>query len=461
MSDIWKNDRLGYQDIGKSFSNLLRSLEGSRVISIEAGFGRGKTFFRECWAKQLRAEGEVVVEVDVLHSDHTGDPVVTLLAALVKAMPQDGAAKKQSIVDTAKRIGAIGARAGVKAILKSGADEIIDALSDGAIDKLEDFDALDGLITDVGDEMSKLAGQLIASQMAAEKVRTEEMPQQLAALRDALVGGETGKQVIVIVDELDRCHPDYAIAFLEAMKLTFEKSGFLFCLMANPDYLERLAAHRFGGSDEEEPYLDKFVDIRLRLAPKGDALRLAAEELALQLPMGVPYGDHEEFSLERAARLAGELAVETGYSMRKLKRILLKVGLALRCHSGRPLDVPLLVFLAFREQAGEDSVPQRFLRRSYLTPEIGGRHLREVIEIQRESWRGDQGTKREQSKAASMQSEINEHCPELLSLPAASYESASDWRRIFVDLAPHYLPEHEDVLNAVAEVMVPERAQTK
>jgi len=457
LADPWENDRLGYKDIGRSFSNLLRSLDESKVISIEAGFGRGKTFFRECWATELRAEGEVVIEIDVLHSDHSGDPVVTLLAALVKAMPKDGTTKGKSILETAKKIGAVGARVGAKAILKSGADEVFDALSDSAIDKLEDFDALDGVITNVGDEMSKIAGQLIASQMAAEKVRTEEMPQQLAALREALVGGEEGKQVIVVVDELDRCHPDYAIAFLEAMKLTFEKSGFLFCLMANPDYLERLASHRFGNSDKEEPYLDKFVDIRLRLEPKGDALKLAAEEMALALPMGVPYGDHEEFSLERAARLAGDLAVETGFSMRKLKRILLKVELALRCHPERPLDVPLLVFLAFGDQARSSANFEEFLPRSFLTPDVGAQQMDALArEREEDPFKPDGGR-----AGANMSRTIRERCPELAHLPRDRYKLPNnddyyDWGKVFLYLAPHYIPDHQDVLNAVAEVMAPD-----
>ena len=56
-------------------------------------------------------------------------------------------------------------------MLRSGADEIIDALSDGAIDALGNFDALDGIVNELGDGMSKAAGHLIAAQMATEKVR--------------------------------------------------------------------------------------------------------------------------------------------------------------------------------------------------------------------------------------------------------------------------------------------------
>lgn len=44
--DAWKDDKLGYSEIGHAFTNLIQSLDTEKVISIEAGFGRGKTFFR-------------------------------------------------------------------------------------------------------------------------------------------------------------------------------------------------------------------------------------------------------------------------------------------------------------------------------------------------------------------------------------------------------------------------------
>jgi hypothetical protein len=168
--DPWENDRLGYKEIGHAFTNLVQSIDTEKVISIEAGFGRGKTFFRKAWAKQLKSAGEVVVEVDVQQSDHSGDPVITLLGALVDALPKDEEGKSKKALDIAKKVGAIGARALTRAMLKSGADEVFEAITNRTIDQLEDFDALDSVIKGVGSEMSKVAGQLITSQMAAERV---------------------------------------------------------------------------------------------------------------------------------------------------------------------------------------------------------------------------------------------------------------------------------------------------
>ena len=397
---------------------------------------------------------EVVVEEDVQQSDHSGDPVITLLGALVEALPKGKKGTGQKAFESAKRVGAIGARAFTRAILKSGADEVFDALSEGAIDKLEDFDALDGVIREVGSEMSKVASQLIASQMAAEKMRKIELPDQLNALRSALVENKKSKRVVIIIDELDRCHPDYAISFLEATKLIFGHAGFVFCLMVNANYLENLAQHRFGVAQEDEKYLDKFVDLRLKLEPKPDDFKAAVYELACGLPLQIPYGEGVEFSVERAAELASKLAIECGLSMRKTKRVLLKVELALRCYADRPLDAPLLVFMAFKDER-PDVVVQDHLPRSFLTPEAAKRVTEKTALSTLESFHDEQRREADRNRM------VSENAPELLQLPPDRYHNPKQqnfkpWALAFIALAPHYIPSHRSVLDGVASVMVEE-----
>jgi len=451
----WELDRLGYEAIGETFTNLIKSIETAKVISIEAGFGRGKTFFRTAWSEHLRQSGEVVIEIDVQQSDHSGDPVVTLLGALVEAMPKTDDDKGKKAIDSAKKLGAIGGRAVARFVLRAGAEEVIDAMAETAMDNLDDFDALDKVINELGDGMSKAAGQFIATQMAAEKVRKEELPQQLDALHAALIQNGESDRVIIVIDELDRCHPDYAIAVLEAMKLVFNQSGFVFCLMVNADYLERLAQHRFGVSTNDEKYLDKFVDIRLRLGPQENAFKNAVFELASELPLKIPYGESKSFSVEHAAELASMLAVQSGLSMRKTKRILLKIEIALRCYADRPLDASLLVFLAFRDEIG-GKINEDLLPRSFLTPEEGRR------QVDKPSGRHHLGFKEEAEFEYRLNELIKLKGPELLLLTDDCYslpddgKNYKDWAKVFKFLAPHYVPSHRDVLNAVAAVIVPD-----
>lgn len=449
--DPWENDLLDYKSVGQTFGNLIASIDEAKVISIEAGFGRGKTFFRKAWAEDLRQRGEVVIEIDAQQSDHSGDPVISFIGALIGALPDKAKDRRQEVYEKGKKIAGLTARTVLRVATRHAAEEIIETMTERTADKIDGLDALEDVVREIGNDMSKLAGDLIAGQMAAEQVRKKELPEQLHALHDALTAEVQTKRVVIIIDELDRCHPEYAIALLEAMKLVFDHPGFVFCLMINAEYLEKLAAHRFGTFTEGEKYLDKFVDLRLKLPTTEKALRAATRYLAEQLPLEIPFGETAEFSLEKCAEVASDLAVSCEFSMRQIKRVLLRVELAFRCYRNIPLDGPLVIFLAFKEASGRDFDPKVSLPRAALTPEVGKEFNTPL------DHRSIDAEQRRHHKAMEF---IQKNCPELRDLPEDRYKSPPldpgqryvDWVPICSHLAEHYIPGHQAVLDAVREL---------
>jgi hypothetical protein len=381
----WEGDSLGYKEVGETFTTLVKSVkDDTKVISIEAGYGRGKTFFRKHWAKHL-SDDEVVIQIDAHLSDHSGDPVLTFIGALIARLPKSDTPRRKEAIEKGKQIVGVLGRTVAGIAVKQGAGALVDYMGDQLLDAVDFDQAVEDKLDAVGAQVSKAVGNMIAAQITAERVRKKELPAQMNALRDALTEGKPNNRVIVMVDELDRCHPDYAIAFLEAMKLVFAHDGFVFCLFVNDEYLEGLAAHRFGAMKAGERYLDKFIDIRLKLPDTKDVIAGAAEELfkglkAVKHPL--PFGEGDEFTIERAARLAGELAPLSELSMRQIERVKLRVELALRCYPEQPLDYALLVLLAFLEATFFDDEDDKgksqkrnamseLLPRSELTPSRG------------------------------------------------------------------------------------------
>ena len=446
----WQGDLLDFAAYGVTFTNLIKSIDDTKVISIEAGFGHGKTFFRKAWAAHLRQAGEVVVEIDAQQSDHSGEPIITFLGALLEAMPEKERSKVATLAVKAGKFAGATARVVTRAVLRQGAEEVIETVADWASGQVAGNETLDGAIKELEEGMSKLAGQMIASQLAAEHARQKELPKQIEDLRDALTEGSAAKRVVILIDELDRCHPDYAISLLEAMKLVFGKPGFVFCLMVNADYLESIAHHRFGTRDAGEKYLEKFVDLRLRLKAREDAVNVATRQLAMTLPLAIPFGEGQAFSVESAARLAGELAADSGLSFRQIKRVLERVEMALRCYRDRPIDCPLLVNLAFEEVTGK-SRPHK-LKRAELTPEKATSVLKP----------GEHdGSIRAENSTYVFDKFIKETCPELLNLPQDRYELAPleggrtyyDHFKVLGGLGPRYIPEHQAMLQAVHRLL--------
>ena len=179
----------------------------------------------------------------------------------------------------------------------------------------------------------------------------------------------------------------------------------------------------------------------------------AIYDLTMDLPLKIPYGDGYEFRLEHAAELAGQLAVQSKLSMRKIKRILLRVELAMRCYADRPLDASLLVLLAFQTELNAPLVSD-LLPRSYLTPAEGKASLESIDKVRMGS---SESTRRAEHR---LKEWIHEKGIELTQLPRDRYSfpdnaNYKDWAMVFQFLAPHYVPNHMDALNAVASVLVP------
>lgn len=310
-------------------------------------------------------------------------------------------------------------------------------------------------VVELGDRMGKFGEQLVCTQLVAEHVRQTELPAQIRAIRDALTEGKAARRVVVLIDELDRCRPDYAIALLEAMKLIFNEDGFVFVLLVNGDYLNHIADHRYGTGKTGENYLEKFVDFRLKLRVPPEALAEATRELVAKIELAIPFGDDPAFSVAAAAELAAKIAPESGLSFRQIKRVVERVDLVAQCYRERPIDLPLLVYLAFREIArrvdGTLSFSPDLFLRAKLTPESAAGLLTG----------GEISSRAEDERHYKRKKFIAENCPALKGLPPERYrmpplpqgQSYHDWALVLQGLVPHYIPEHQAMLDAVHQLM--------
>ncbi|MGJ8628553.1 MAG: KAP family P-loop NTPase fold protein [Sulfitobacter sp.] len=73
------------------------------------------------------------------------------------------------------------------------------------------------------------------------------------------------KKLVIIVDELDRCRPDYALSLLEIIKHFFDVPHVHFVLGANMRELQNSVSARYGTGIDAAMYLQKFVTLTMRL----------------------------------------------------------------------------------------------------------------------------------------------------------------------------------------------------
>ena len=82
---------------------------------------------------------------------------------------------------------------------------------------------------------------------------------------------DCGSTALFLVDELDRCRPDYAISYLETIKHLFDVEGAVFLLAADRGQLESSAKAAFGAKLDFEEYYRKFVHREIALPEISDA----------------------------------------------------------------------------------------------------------------------------------------------------------------------------------------------
>jgi hypothetical protein len=76
---------------------------------------------------------------------------------------------------------------------------------------------------------------------------------------------EPGKRLIIVVDELDRCRPDYALSVLEVIKHFFSVPRVHFVLGVNMTALGHMVKVRYGADVNSGDYLKRFVSLTMHL----------------------------------------------------------------------------------------------------------------------------------------------------------------------------------------------------
>lgn len=70
---------------------------------------------------------------------------------------------------------------------------------------------------------------------------------------------------LIIVDELDRCKPDYAIELLETIKHFFGVKNIIFVFLVNMEQLKSIVSTSYLTNDKCSEYFEKFYDIKFSL----------------------------------------------------------------------------------------------------------------------------------------------------------------------------------------------------
>ncbi|RAZ82402.1 hypothetical protein DDV93_19240 [Cereibacter johrii] len=138
--------------------------------------------------------------------------------------------------------------------------------------------------------------------------------------------GDPPNPLVVVVDELDRCRPDYALALLEIIKHFFSVPSVHFVLGVNLEALEHSVRARYGHAFPADRYLDRFITLRMALSDvvPGRARRAVVVDYFSKCALELPFS--REF-VDLASDQIRLVHSSTGISMRDVNRVISHLAL--------------------------------------------------------------------------------------------------------------------------------------
>lgn len=277
-TDYWEeSDCLGRKQEAQDVIAFLQSMHGQGfsegdhlqgkkhfTLNITAEWGAGKTFFLKGLEYDLAKIGHPVVYFDAWKNDLSNDPIASFIAqissGLLDKLPETKI--KTSLKESAWNLLKAGGKTFISAGIKKATGFAIEEFSEVFVDNLEGIDK-----DKIGEAASSQLTKIIDEHLKQPKA-IDAFKKSILAIGNDVYANKTLKMPIyIIIDELDRCRPTYAVQLLESVKHIFETDGVYVIFGTNKEELVHTIKKVYGQNFNAEGYLRRFFDMEFRLEP--------------------------------------------------------------------------------------------------------------------------------------------------------------------------------------------------
>ena len=276
LIEMLEKDSLGRNRAIYRFIGLLLSIEDATTISIDGDWGSGKTFFVKQLQLVLEAYNpnskisenkndikqiknsmpivhkpffddildknpQVVVYYDAWENDDEVDPVLSLIFRIVESIDKNFNIEIE-LPDMIKKL--------LEILVKN--PKIIDK-----IPVLKNINLIFSFIKDC-------KSMIKFNSVLKNQKQNNDLKQEIKVFLNSLLTKEKSK-LIILIDELDRCSPSYAVKMLERIKHYFDDKRIIFVFSTDLSQLTHTIKKFYGEGYDSCRYLNRFFDLRLKL----------------------------------------------------------------------------------------------------------------------------------------------------------------------------------------------------
>lgn len=239
--EFFTDDKLNIKSNVIDFAHLIEQdtykvASTSKVYSISAEFGMGKTFFCDKLQQVLLKDKVKVGKLNIWETDFYENPLIPILAELNRLYCSKGKKLPSKIVDSIGHFSA------------NTLSSICEISARIASNTVLGVDAVDVC-------KEKFSSETIYDDYSEYQKALKELKTSLTKWSSK----QKDKPIVIIIDELDRCKPDYAVKILEVLKHIFDIPGFVFVLAIDEEQLKNSVQTLFG-TINYEGYKRKFIN---------------------------------------------------------------------------------------------------------------------------------------------------------------------------------------------------------
>lgn len=249
---VLEEDYIGRNKYINGLMNILNSLHESKIIALDGNWGSGKTFFLKSLEylmnneydkkfKEINEENLNKLKQEYMlfyYNAWENDDASSAMLSLIYKLIND--CFSSTIVEENVDVTVNGIAIALNTIIKF--------ITAGSIDVKEDV---------FGEKWT-------SKKITDEIITSEEIKQTFRDLIKEILSEKKNK-ILIIIDEIDRCKPTFAIDLLENIKHFYDDDRVVFIVATNNKQLGASVCKVYGEKYDGYEYLDKFFDMNLEL----------------------------------------------------------------------------------------------------------------------------------------------------------------------------------------------------
>ncbi len=270
----FRNDVLRRKDNIEILTKFITSFEQSIVLCIDGGWGQGKTTFIRMWEKYLHQHSIPTIYFNAWESDYTDDALIALIGEIniaVEKLPEKEQKKVKIFIEKIYGFAANFIKATAPTLANLG----IKAVSGGLTNSDE--------LTKTLSSLSESLVQEHIRQYKQSRKTLGNFKEALSELARSYANGNKDTPLVIFIDELDRCRPNFAIEVLEKAKHLFNVDNIIFVLATDKSQLAHSIRAVYGQGLDVNGYLRRFIDFDylLPIPNKNKFINTLLEKLSL------------------------------------------------------------------------------------------------------------------------------------------------------------------------------------